>query len=143
MRTQRPALSGPSHVVWHIILVVAGWCTFGGFWWLVLLQQPQPLSGIVWLLASALVLLPIITLYWVSHNQRIYARKGPRRHVQVIDTAYTEDWTGRPVRAEFDAIKEARLITILSTADEKLFLTRPIDQGIPATGRLQPQLVAA
>lgn len=143
MRTQRPALSGPLHVVWHVILVAAGWCTFGGFWWLVLQQQSQSLSAIVWLLASALVLLPITTLYWIVHNQRIYTRKGPRRQVQVIETVYTQDWTGRPVSAEFDAIKQARLITILSTADEKFFLTRPKDQGIPATDRLQPRMVSA
>ena len=143
MRTQRPALSGPLHVVWHIILVAAGWCTFGGFWWLVLLQQSHPLSGIIWLLASALVLLPFTTLYWVVHNRRIYDRKGPRRQVQVIEVVYTQDWAGRPVRAEFDAIKQARLITIHSTTDEKHFLTPPVVHAPPHTEQLQPQLVAA
>lgn len=123
MRSQRPALSGPLHVVWHIVLVVFGWCLFGGFWWFVLLQKSNSLTNIIWLLAGAIVLLPIITLYWVMHNRGIYARKGPRRQVQVVEMAYTQDWAGRPVHAQFDQLKQARLITIHSTADEKHFLS--------------------
>ena len=123
MRFQRPALSGPLHVAWHIILVVFGWLLFGGFWWAVLQQGPHSLSNIIWLLAIALVVLPIITLYWVMHNRGIHARKGPRRQVQVVESAYAQDWAGRPVHARFDQLRQARLITIHSTADEKYFLT--------------------
>lgn len=125
MRFQRPALSGPLHVVWHLILVLAGWCLFGGFWWIVLGQPPHPLTNIVWLLAGSLVLLPIVTLYWVLHNRGIYARKGPRRQVRVVEMRYAKDWAGRPVRAEFDQLRQARLITIHSTADDKFFQATP------------------
>jgi hypothetical protein len=130
MRFQRPALSGPLHVVWHIIVVVAGWCLFGGFWWIVLQQPSDLLTNIVWLLVSALVLLPVITLYWVLHNRGIYARKGPRRQVLVVETAYAKDWAGRPVRAEFGQLRQASLIAIHSTADEKFFQA---PQDIPPT----------
>lgn len=135
MRSQRPALSGPLHVVWHITLVVFGWCLFGGFWWFVLLQKSHSLTNIIWLLSGALVLLPIITLYWVLHNREIYARKGPRRQVQVVEMAYTQDWAGRLVRAQFDQLRQASLITIHSTVDEKHFLS--------PTDRLQPCSEAA
>ena len=123
MRFQRPALSGPLHVAWHVILVVFGWFLFGAFWWAILQQGPHSLSNIIWLLATALVVLPIVTLYWVMHNRGIHARKGPRRQVQVVESAYAQDWTGRPVHARFDQLMQARLITIHSTADEKFFLT--------------------
>ena len=123
MRFQRPALSGPLHVAWHVILVVFGWFLFGAFWWAILQQGPHSLSNIIWLLATALVVLPIVTLYWVMHNRGIHARKGPRRQVQVVESAYAQDWTGRPVHARFDQLRQARLITIHSTADEKFFLT--------------------
>lgn len=125
MRFQRPALPGPLHAAWHLILIVAGWCLFGGFWLIVLRQPPHPLANIVWLLAGALVLLPLITLYWVLHNRGIYARKGPRRQVRDVEATYTKDWAGRPVRAEFDQLRQARLITIRSTADEKHFHAAP------------------
>lgn len=142
MQTQRPRLSGPLHVVRHVILVVAGWCTFGGFWWLVLLQEPYPLSDIIWLLVGTLVVLPAITLYWVMHNRGIYARKGPRRQVQVIETAYAQDWAGRPVRAEFGSIRQARIITISSTADEKRFLAESGEPTRSPTVKPKPQLAA-
>lgn len=135
MRSQRPALSGPPHIIWHVIVVLFGWCLFGGFWWLVLLQESLTLSNIIWLLASSLILLPAITLYWVLHNRGIYARKGPRRQAQVVEAAYTQDWAGRSVYAQFDRLKQARRITIHSTADEKHFLMPP--------GRPQPQAKAA
>lgn len=130
MRFQRPALSGPLHVAGHVILVAFGWLLFAYFWWVVSQQGPHSLTNIVWLLAIALVVLPIITLYWVMHNRGIHARKGPRRQVQVVESAYAQDWAGRPVHARFDQLRQARLITIHSTADEKHFLT-PAD-------RLQP-----
>lgn len=126
MRPQRPALSGPLHVIWHAILVIFGWCLFAGFWWIVLQHKTHSLSNIVWLLASALVLLPIITLYWVWHNREIYARKGPRQQVQVVAVSYEQDWAGRSVHANFDQLKLAQLITIDSTAEQKRFLA-PID----------------
>lgn len=135
MSIQRPALPGPLHVAWHAILVIFGWCVFGGFWWFILLQPSHPpLSNIVWLLAGALVLLPALTLYWVLHNRGIYARKGPRRQVQVVETLYARDWAGRPVRAQFDRLRQSRLITIDSTNEEKRFLT-PDDpqQPLPAS----------
>ena len=125
MRTQRPTLSGPMQVAWHVILVMFGWVLFGGFWWAVLQQESNSLSNIVWLLASALVVLPLVTLYWVLHNRGIYDRKGPRRQVQVVETAYAQDWAGRPVRADFDQLRRAQTITIHSTADEKHFLASP------------------
>lgn len=131
MPAQRPALSGPLHVAWHAILVVFGWCIFGGFWWLILLQKSHPLTQIVWLLAGALVLLPVVTLYWVAHNRAIYARKGPRRQVQVFETLYTQDWAGRPVRARFELLRQAPLITIHSTNEEKRFLTPDDPQQLP------------
>ena len=122
MHAQRPALSGPLHVVGHIVLVVVGWCIFGGFWWLVLLQTSHALSSIIWLFSGALVLLPVMTLLWVLHNRGIYAHKGPRRQVQVVETDYAQDWMGRSVRAQFDQLKHASVITIISSDAEKQFL---------------------
>ena len=121
MAFQRPALTGPHHVVWHIILVVLGWCLFGGLWWIVLRQTSNSLSSIIWLFAAALILLPIITFFWVLHNRGIYAHKGPRRHIQVVETHYEQDWMGRLIQANFDQLKQARNIIIQSTSEEKYF----------------------
>jgi hypothetical protein len=121
MRFHRPALSGPLHAALHLVVVIAGWCLFGAFWWIVLRQPPHPLTNIAWLLVGTLVVLPGVTLYWVLHNRGIYLRKGPRRLVQAVETRYAKDWAGRPVHADFAQLKLARSITILSTADDKFF----------------------
>lgn len=84
-------------------------------------QESHAVSNIIWLLASALVLLPVVTLYWVLHNRGIYARKGPRRQVQVFENAYTHDWAGRAVHAAFDQLRQAPRIVIHSSPDEKHF----------------------
>ena len=120
--TQRPVLSGPLHVVWHVLLVVFGWGLFGGFWWVVLQQGPHSLSNIVWLIGGALVALPVVTLYWVMHNRGIYARKGPRQQVRIVETGYLQDWAARRVHADFTLLQRAAWISIDSTADEKHFL---------------------
>jgi hypothetical protein len=131
MPAQRPALSGPIHVAWHAIVVASGWGIFGGFWWLVLLQKSHQLfTQIAWLLAGALILLPVVTLYWVMHNRGIYARKGPRRQVQVVETPYAQDWAGRPVRAQFGQLRLAQRITVDSIGEEKHFLAPDASQPL-------------
>lgn len=131
MRTERPALSGPLQVASHAFLVVFGWVLFGAFWWVVLPQSPDAFINIAWLIAAALFLLPVITLYWVMHNRGIYARKGPRQHVQLVATSYAHDWAGRPVRADFDALRQAQEITILCAAEEKHFMVVCAAQPYP------------
>lgn len=133
MSPQRPALSGPLHVAWHVVLVVLGWCIFGGFWWLTLMRQSHRLADITWLVAAALVFIPLVTLYWVVHNRGIYARKGPRRQRQVVEARYGQDWMGRAVRAEFDQLRHARFITVLSSNEEKRFLASFDPHPPPAT----------
>jgi hypothetical protein len=120
---QRPALTGPLHVIAHALLVAAGWLLFAGFWWLVLRQGPHDLSNIGWLFGGTLVLLPLTTLYWVLHNRRIYARKGPRRQVRPTESGYTRDWTGRPVQARFTELRKALRIEIDSASGSKCFVS--------------------
>ncbi len=117
----RPVLSGPLHVAAHVAIVLVGWLLFAGFWWLVLQQGPHSLAPIVWLIGGTLVLVPVATLYWVLHNRGIYARKGPRRQVHVVETAYSTDWAGRQVHADFASLQRAARIVIDSDAADKHF----------------------
>jgi hypothetical protein len=118
---QRPALSGRLHVFGHGILVVLGWAIFCGFWWVTLLRQPHFPDELGLLMAGALLLGPLVTLYWVLHNRGIYARKGPRRQVQTMTESYTHDWAGRPVRAQFQTLRQCSVIVVRSTQQDKLF----------------------
>ena len=89
MNTPRPVLPGSLHVIWHVLLVVFGWCLFGGFWWAVLQQGPHSLTNIVWLIGGSLVTLPVVTS--LHHTLAIDAASSrPLRVTQMIGF---EDWT--------------------------------------------------
>lgn len=119
---QRPTLAGPLHALQHIVLVVIGWCIFCGFWWVILFRQTYDIGNLVLLVVGTVIAAPLVTLYWVMHNRGIYERKGPRRKPQSISEHYDHDWAGRLVIADFDHLRQSRLIFIRSTADEKRYL---------------------
>ena len=123
MQSPRPALSGPGHVFLHVLLVLIGWGIFGWGWWIVGFGQPFHPVVLATLIAITLILAPLLTFFWVHHNRDIYARKGQRRGVRSAPEIYQEDWTGRLVHAEFDALRNAQLVVINSTTDDKFFLT--------------------
>lgn len=141
MAGQRPALSGPLHVLGHILLVLIGWGIFSGFWWLTLVRQSYDTANLTLLVAGALIVAPLMTLYWVLHNRRIYARKGPRRQAQTIAECYDRDWSGRPVRARFDRLRQSRLVVIRSTAEEKHFMTASDMLGSSLAGWRQADVI--
>ena len=121
MRGTRPALSGPFHTLSHVLLVLLGWFIFGWFWWKVLFKQSPHPADITLLVLASLVIVPLITLYWVLHNRGIYSRKGPRQEVRSIVEIYDQDWAGRPVKARFEELRQSRLVIINSSSGEKHF----------------------
>ncbi len=111
---QRPDLPNWPIRLLHAGGVIAGWIVFGWFWWKVLFVQPQPFSttNLGLLIASAFLIMPLITLAWVVHNRGIYARKGPRLSTVSVLPAYTRDWTGSAVHADFTQLKTSARIVI-------------------------------
>lgn len=118
----RPALTGPLHVLQHVVLVGIGWCIFCGFWWVILFRQTYDVGNLALLVAGTVIVAPLMTLYWVMHNRGIYERKGPRQKSHSVPEHYGHDWAGRPVIADFAHLQQSRLIFIQSTADEKRYL---------------------
>lgn len=125
MQSPRPALSGPRHVFLHVLGVLIGWGIFGWSWWTVLFGQPFHPAVLAKLIALTLILAPLLTFWWVHHNRDIYARKGQRRGVRSAPEIYHEDWTGRLVHAEFNALRDSPLVVINSTTEDKFFLASP------------------
>lgn len=100
---------------WHrlgqALVVALGWIGF--FWmWLLVAERPWEVRGLVWLIGGSLVVVPLITLYWVWHNRSIYRRKGPRRATAVVNESYLRDWNGREVQADWPMLRHARSITV-------------------------------
>ena len=123
MHSTRPTLSGPVHVLLHVLVVAIGWGIFGWSWWTVGFNQPFHPTVLTILILLTLIIVPAVTLYWVEHNRDIYVRKGQRRGVHSAPEIYQHDWRGRMVHAQFDALRHSPLVIIDSTPDDKYFLT--------------------
>lgn len=121
MLSARPTLTGPVHVLIHVVLVLVGWFIFGWFWWKVLFEQVSSPTDLSWLVIGTLVGIPAITLGWVLHNRNLYARKGPRTHGRYVADTYTHDWMGRLVLASFDELRRVPFVIIDTTDTEKSF----------------------
>lgn len=123
MQTPRPALSGPGHVFLHGVVVVLGWIMFGWGWWTVGFVHTLRPTVLPALIVLTLIIVPLLTLFWVVHNREIYARKGQRTGLRASVETYTQDWSGRQVHAEFEALRHAALVMINSTPTDKYFLS--------------------
>lgn len=109
-RPPRPAL-GLWRRLGQALVVALGWLGF--VWmWIDVAQRPWEVRGLIWLIGGSIVLLPLVTLYWVWHNRSIYRRKGPRRGAAAVDESYLRDWNGRTVQADWPVLRHARSITV-------------------------------
>lgn len=108
MTTRRRGLG---HALGQALIVAFGWIGFVWLWWLVA-ERPWETRGLVWLIGGSLIVMPVLTLYWVWHNRSIYRRKGPRRAVAAVDESYLRDWNGREVQADWPMLRHARSITV-------------------------------
>lgn len=118
----RKPLSGRLRGLAHTLVLVGGWVLFVGSWWRVLTTQTLSYPVLGWLIVGALVLIPMVTLFWVQHNIDIYQRKGPRLRVRTADERYGRDWEGRTVSAEWPGVRASRTIEIELEAGRKRYL---------------------
>lgn len=108
------------HGVGQALVVALGWLGFG-WMWLLVLERPWEVRGLVWLIGGSLVMLPLVTLCWVSHNRSIHRRKGPRRATAAVSEHYWRDWSGLKVQANWPTLRRARNITIHVGIDGKRY----------------------
>lgn len=117
----------------HTALVVLGWLLFAWSWHRVTVNGPE-VGELRWLLLSALLVVPVLTLSWVAHNVGIHRRKGPRRSVPAVTTRHDHDFNGRRLEADWSALATARRIDILVEGDRKRFVASPPPPPLPAPG---------
>ena len=95
----------------HLLVVVLGWVGFVWLWWLVA-ARPWESTYLVWLILGSLILMPLLTGVWVLHNRSIYQRKGERLAVATADASYAQDWHGRAVQADWQALQHSRHVVV-------------------------------
>ncbi len=114
----------------HLVAVLAGWAIFILGWYKVL-GRPWETRSLWLLIIGSLLVLPTLTFVWILHNRSIYRRKGPRTGVAVADTAYTHDWNGREIEADWSGLAGAPLVVIDREGERKVFRAAPAS-GWPA-----------
>ena len=119
---------GPGQRLLHIVIVATGWLLFG--WaWLVVGRDLPDYGLLAWMILATLVISPAVTLYWVLHNLALFKRKGARRQVQQTTSDYAQDWAGRPVVADWNALRSAHLAVIAVVDGQKVY-SNPILHGL-------------
>lgn len=116
----------------HVLLLLFGWAVFLWFWFIVFGQAWSSTDLWVLLTVSA-ILFPAVTIAWVLHNLSLYQRKGPRRNVPAVDAAYTVDFYGRRIVADWARLAGQRRISIAVDGSVKRYLANDGDRG-PAAG---------
>lgn len=106
----RPKLRSTQALI-HIILLLVGWVGFVWMWWRVA-ARPWDSGDLVVLIAGSLIALPTVTLIWVVHNIALHRRKGPRTRTVLLPADYAKDWNGREVKADWTALRTARIVVI-------------------------------
>ncbi len=117
----RKPLTGWLKRLAHVVALLAGWLLFGWFWWHVLATQEIYRPGLILLLAGSAIIFPVVTLFWVKHNRRIYRAKGPRRRIRAVTEQYAHDWEGRAIVSDWSALRHARSIVVRLDAESKVY----------------------
>jgi hypothetical protein len=107
----------------HVCLLVVPWAFVGWLWW----RVQQTTTGDELLMAAALIFLVAavslpLNVVWILHNVRMFRRKGPRAGSAALQVEYRTDWTGRPVEADWPAVRAAAAVAVAFTAECKVFL---------------------
>lgn len=95
----------------HVVVLFGGWGLFA-WGWARVLQDRWDTRPLLLLIVGSLVLLPLVTVFWIAHNKRIYRIKGPRSGVPKVDEAYREDWNGRRIEADWAQLAHADLVIV-------------------------------
>lgn len=97
--------------VGHVLGVILGWVLFIWFWHLAS-GEPWDSAPLMFLIIGAIIVSPLVTLFWIFHNMGIYKRKGPRKGMADIQPYYDVDWSGREITADWATLANARVVVI-------------------------------
>lgn len=89
----------PARRLLHHLMALAGWTLFVYWWWVVFQRVSETeIRFTLVFIALALVLVVVLTVFWVVHNRAIWKRKGPRLKPIENPGFVKRDSLGRRVR---------------------------------------------
>lgn len=102
------------------VVGLVSWVVLGVSWWLVLRRGAQTWWEAIAVPGVTLLVVTVLTLAWVRHNQGIYERKGPRRGVPSVEQPWTHDSLGRPLLLTVEA-QHAQVVHVHVEGDLKRY----------------------
>lgn len=105
------------------LAIAAGWAVF--FWSWVRVLQRTSISTLAWGVLVLVVITAVvvsITVWWITHNLRIYRRKGPRRSVPVAMPEYRTDFVGRDLHGDWMMLRRSSVVLVGVDEEGKHFL---------------------
>lgn len=106
----------------HDLVALVGWMVLGALWWrVVTVTDLGLLRTLVVVVVGSFLVNAVVSMLWVRHNQRIFRRKGPRTGAPTRELVYDRDWTGRPVTADWDAVRVAPMVVVDVDGEHKRF----------------------
>jgi len=108
----------------RLVVGVASWALLLLAWWLVLERDPRSWAAELAVPVVAVVVVTVVTLWWVRHNLGIYQRKGPRRGLPDVSAPWTQDSLGRPLVLA-DGVAQAPVVRLRLDGDLKRYEVAP------------------
>lgn len=122
--------------------MVLGWMAFFGSWSFVLgTATAQTIFATSVFILVSLVINVAIVAGWITHNVRLFARRGPRLGVRSLAFDSKCDFLGRRLVGDWDQLRTTGRVAVVVEGNSKRFLAgRPV--GGPAAvadpGQIEP-----
>gem|GEM_PF-2130043 len=103
--------------------LVAGWLIFAVLWLDVVTEATAATARLTGLLLTATLVLSVtLNLAWVAYNLGIYRQKGARLGIKEVGFEAEQDFLGRPLVADWPALKDSAFVTVTVQDGSKLFV---------------------
>ena len=119
-QTARPDRGSPPRIVLHGVLTVLGWILFAYFWRIVTMVGLS--AGARTALAAMgifLVMVLVLTTWWIAHNLRIARRNRRRRAREPVEKLYLFDACGLRVEMPDHALMKSASVIEIAIDDSR------------------------
>ncbi|MDQ3766669.1 MAG: hypothetical protein M3346_04915 [Actinomycetota bacterium] len=106
----------------QVAFMVLGWLAFFWGWSFVLgtVTAQAAVTTLVFIVVSLAINVAIVAS-WITHNVRLFARKGPRKGVRNLAFNSERDFLGRRLVGDWDELRTTNRIAVVVQGDDKRF----------------------
>ncbi|MDQ3785414.1 MAG: hypothetical protein M3360_11175 [Actinomycetota bacterium] len=126
----------------QIAFMVLGWMAFFGGWSLVLSTvTARTISTTLVFIFCSLAVNVALVIFWITHNVRLFALKGPRKGVSSLPFDAESDFLGRTLVADWDRLLTTDRVAVTVEGNSKRFSASRPGPGLVVVadpGQIEP-----